>query len=203
MNRIKNARKDVKIIGVGGRGLNTINNLVNMDLEGVTFISINTDSQSLKSSKAHINILIGEKITKGESAKGKPLIGRGAAFESAKAIKKIITNTQCAFIITGLGGGTGTGAAPVISGFCKNSGAKVMAIVSTPFSFEGKERKFNAYQGIYALDSIVDAIIVRPNDRIKEGVSKEETMLNMFKKADEFILHIICQYIQNHREQDR
>nr|NJM04812.1 hypothetical protein [Desulfobacula sp.] len=194
MNTKKNSGKDIKVIGIGGRGLNTINNLIDLNLQGVRFVSINTDFQSLKNSKAYINLLIGEKITKGESAKGNPLIGRGSAFESAKAIKEIVTNSQYAFIITGLGGGTGTGAAPVIAEFCKNSGAKVIAIVSTPFSFEGKKRKTHAYQGIYALDNTVDAILIRANDRIREGIDKNETILNMFKKADEFILQIIYQY---------
>jgi len=181
----------VKIVGVGGGGNNTVNNLIDLNLKGIQFVSVNTDFESLEISKAPIKLLIGEKITKGKGANGDPLIGSRAAFQSAGAIKKTFMDSHMVFIMAGLGGGTGTGAVPVIAKICKDIGAQVIAIVSTPFSFEGEKRNKQAAEGILALNKIVDTIVVKPNDRIRERVGKNETILNMFKKADENIYHLI------------
>ena len=181
----------VKIVGVGGAGTNTVNNLIDLNLKDVEFIAVNTDAKSLATSKAPVKLLIGEKFTKGKGANGNPLIGRGAAFQSAGAIKKALIDSHMVFITAGLGGGTGTGASPVIAKICKDIGAQVIAIVSTPFSFEGEKRNKQAEEGMLALKKVVDTIIVMPNDRIRGMVSKDETILNMFKKSDENICHLI------------
>jgi len=178
-------------VGVGGAGINTVNNLIDLNLKGVQFVSVDTDFEGLEISKAPIKLLIGEKITKGKGANGDPLIGSRAAFQSAGAIKKTFMDSHMVFITVGLGGSTGTGAAPVIAKICKNIGAPVIAIISTPFSFEGEKRNKQADEGILALNKIVDTIVVKPNDRIRERVSKDETILNMLKKADENIYNLI------------
>ena len=181
----------VKIVGIGGGGINTVNNLIDLNLKGVQFVAVNTDFRSLETSKAPTKLFIGEKITKGKSSNGNPLLGRGAAFQSVGVIKKIFIDSHMVFITAGLGGGTGTGVAPVIGKICKDVGAQVIAIVSTPYSFEGEKRNNQAAEGILALNKIVDTIVVQPNDRISERVGKDETIINMFKKADENIYHLI------------
>ena len=188
----KNLKSEkIKIVGVGGAGTNTVNNLIDLNLKDVEFIAINTDAESLETSKAPVKLLIGKKLTKGKSAKGNPLIDRGAAFQSAGAIKKALIDSHMVFITAGLGGGTGTGASPVIAKICKDIGAQVIAIVYTPFSIAGEQRNKQAEEGMLALKKIVDTIVVMPNDRIREMVSKHETLLNMFKKSDENICHLI------------
>ena len=194
--KIKNISKNlksekIKIVGVGGCGNNTVNNLIDFNLKGVQFIAVNTDFKSLETSKAPTKLFIGEKITKGKGTNGNSLIGRGAAFQNAGAIKKTLVDSHMVFITAGLGGGTGTGAISVIAKICKDIGAQVIAIVSTPFSFEGEKRNKQADEGLLALKKIVDTIVVRPNDRIRDGIAKEETICNMFKKADENIYHFI------------
>jgi len=181
----------VRIVGVGGAGRNMLDNLIDLNLKGVEFIAVNTDAESLETSKAPVKLLIGEKLTKGKSSNGNPLIGREAAIESAETLKKNLMDSQIVFIISGLGGGTGTGASPVIAKICKDFGGQVIAIVSTPFSFEGEKRNKQAEEGILALNKVVDTIVVMPNDRIRGMVGEHETMLNWFKKADERIFHLI------------
>ena len=193
----KNLKSEkIKIVGVGGGGNNTVNNLIDFNLKGVQFVAVNTDFKSLETSKAPIKLFIGEKITKGKGTNGNPLIGRGAAFQSAGVIKKSLIDSHMVFITAGLGGGTGTGAVPVIAKICKDIGAQVIAIVFTPFSFEGEKRNKQADEGLLALKKIVDTIVVRPNDRIRDGIAKEETICNMFKKADENIYHFIKNIIE-------
>ena len=189
--KIKNSPKNVKIVGVGGGGINTVNNLIDFKLKDVQFIAANTDFKSLEKSKAPTKLFINDKIIKGKGTKGNPVIGRAAAFQSVGVIKKTFIDSHMVFITAGLGGGTGTGVAPVIAKICKDIGAQVIAIVSTPFSFEGEKRNNQAAEGILALNKIVDTIVVKPNDRIRERVGKDETILNMFKKADENICHLI------------
>ena len=181
----------VKIVGIGGAGTNTVNNLIDLNLKDVEFIAVNTDAESLETSKAPVKLLIGENLTAGKGANGNPLIGRGAAFQSAGAIKKTLIDSQTVFITAGLGGGTGTGASPVVAKICKDIGAQVIAIVYTPFSIAGEQRNKQAEEGMLALKKIVDTIVVMPNDRVMEMVSKDETILNMFKKADERTCHLI------------
>ena len=193
----KNLKSEkIKIVGVGGGGNNTVNNLIDFNLKGVQFVAVNTDFKSLETSKAPIKLFIGEKITKGKGTNGNPLIGRGAAFQSAGVIKKSLIDSHMVFITAGLGGGTGTGAVPVIAKICKDIGAQVIAIVFTPFSFEGEKRNKQADEGLLALKKIVDTIVVRPNDRIRERVVKDDTISYMFKKADEDIYHFIKNIIE-------
>lgn len=188
-NKLKPGK--VKIVGIGGAGTNTVNTLIDLNLKDAEFIAVNTDTESLKKSKAAVKLFIGGNLTKGKGANGNPLIGRGAAFQSAGAIKKTLIDSQMVFITAGLGGGTGTGASPVVAKICKDFGAQVIAIVSTPFSFEGKQRNEQAEEGILALNKIVDTIVVMPRDRLREMVNKHEKLLNMFKKSDENICHLI------------
>ena len=191
-NLEKNLKSEkIKVVGVGGGGNNTVNSLIDFNLKGVQFVAVNTDFKSLETCKAPIKLFIGEKIAKGKGANGNPLIGRGAAFQSAGAIKKTFMDSHMVFITAGLGGGTGTGTAPVIAKICKDIGAQVIAIVSTPFSFEGEKRNKQADEGLLALKKIVDTIVVSPKDRIRERVVKDDTSCNMFKKADENIYHLI------------
>ncbi len=181
----------IKVIGVGGAGGNAINNMIDSMLQGVKFIAVNTDSQALDISKAPIKIQIGEKITEGLGAGANPQLGREAALENADAIRDALEDSHMVFITAGFGGGTGTGAAPVIAEICKDISALTVAVVSKPFSFEGKKRARQAEEGIDALKEVTDTVITIPNDRLRGLASKSATMIEMFKKADEVLLHSV------------
>jgi len=181
----------IKVIGVGGAGGNAINNMIDSGLQGVKFIAVNTDSQALDISKAPIKIQIGEKITEGLGAGANPQLGREAALENADAIRDALKDSHMVFITAGFGGGTGTGAAPVIAEICKDMSALTVAVVSKPFSFEGKKRAMQAEEGIEALKEVADTVITIPNDRLRGLASKSATMVEMFKKADEVLLHSV------------
>ena len=181
----------IKVIGVGGAGGNAINNMIDSRLKGVKFIAVNTDSQALDISKAPIKIQIGEKITDGLGAGANPEVGREAALENADAIREVLEGSHMVFITAGFGGGTGTGAAPVIAEICKDIGALTVAVVSKPFSFEGKKRARQAEEGIDALKEVTDTVITIPNDRLRGLASKNAKMIEMFKKADEVLLHSV------------
>ena len=181
----------IKVIGVGGAGGNAINNMIDSRLQGVKFIAVNTDSQALDMSKAPIKIQIGEKITEGLGAGANPQVGREAALENADAIRDVLADSHMVFITAGFGGGTGTGAAPVIAEICKDISALTVAVVSKPFSFEGKKRSLQAEEGINALKEVADTVITIPNDRLRGLASKSATMIEMFKKADEVLLHSV------------
>ena len=181
----------IKVIGVGGAGGNAINNMIDSRLQGVKFISVNTDSQALDISKAPIKIQIGEKITEGLGAGANPQIGREAALENADAIRDALADSHMVFITAGFGGGTGTGAAPVIAEICKDISALTVAVVSKPFSFEGKKRARQAEEGIDILKEVADTVITIPNDRLRGLASKNAKMIEMFKKADEVLLHSV------------
>ena len=181
----------IKVIGVGGAGGNAINNMIDSRLQGVKFIAVNTDSQALDISKAPIKIQIGEKITEGLGAGANPQLGREAALENADAIRDALEDSHMVFITAGFGGGTGTGAAPVIAEICKDIKALTVAVVSKPFSFEGKKRALQAEEGIDALKEVTDTLITIPNDRLRGLASKSATMIEMFKKADEVLLHSV------------
>jgi cell division protein FtsZ len=181
----------IKVIGVGGAGGNAINNMIDSKLQGVKFIAANTDEQALEISKAPITIQIGERITAGLGAGANPQVGQEAAIESAEAIKNALEDSHMVFITAGLGGGTGTGAAPVIAQICKDIGALTVAVVTKPFSFEGKKRARQAEEGINALKEVADTVITIPNDRLRGLASKNATMIEMFKKADEILLHSV------------
>ena len=181
----------IKVIGVGGAGGNAINNMIDSGLQGVKFIAANTDIQALDISKAEVKIQMGEKITEGLGAGANPEVGRQAALENAEVLKDALGDSHMVFITAGFGGGTGTGAAPVIAELCKEVGALTVAVVTKPFSFEGKKRLRQAEEGIYALREVTDTVITIPNDRLRGLASKNAKMVEMFRKADEILLHSV------------
>ena len=184
---VQNAR--MRVIGVGGAGGNAVNRMVDEDLEGVEFISANTDAQALKSSQAGITIQLGKKLTRGLGAGARPEIGRQAIAESEEEVRKSLDGADLVFITAGMGGGTGTGAAPLIGEIAREMGALTIGIVTRPFSFEGKKRMRQADQGLAELRRAVDTMIVVPNDRILAVVGKGTTFKDALKKADEVLLH--------------
>jgi cell division protein FtsZ len=158
---------------------------------GVNFITANTDSQALDTSKAAVRIQMGEKLTEGLGAGANPEVGREAALESAEVIRNTLKESHMVFITAGFGGGTGTGAAPVIAEICKEIGALTVAVVTKPFSFEGRKRTRQAEEGIDTLKDIADTVITIPNNRLRGLASKNATMIDMFKKCDEVLLHSV------------
>ena len=181
----------IKVIGVGGAGGNAINNMIASNLQGVKFIAANTDAQALEISQAPIRIQLGEGITEGLGAGANPQVGRDAALENEEDIREVLADSHMVFITAGFGGGTGTGAAPVIAEICKDLGALTVAVVTKPFSFEGKKRSLQAERGIEALKQVVDTAITIPNDRLRGLASKKATLMEMFIKADEILLHSV------------
>lgn len=181
----------IKVIGVGGGGGNAINNMIESQLKGVEFIAANTDSQALETSKASIKIQMGLKLTEGLGAGANPQLGCEAARENLDQIRSILDGSHMVFITAGFGGGTGTGAAPVIAEICKEIGALTVAVVTKPFSFEGKKRAKQAEVGIEQLKSVADTVITIPNDRLRGIAPRNATMVDMFKKADEILLHSV------------
>ncbi len=181
----------IMVIGVGGAGGNAINNMIDSKLQGVKFIAANTDSQALEISKTSVRIQIGEKLTQGLGAGANPQVGREAALENYEAIKSTLEGSHMVFITAGFGGGTGTGAAPVIAEICKEIDALTVAVVTKPFSFEGNKRAKQAEEGINALKEVADTVITIPNDRLRGLASKNAKMTDMFKKADEILLHSV------------
>ena len=174
----------IKVIGVGGAGNNAVNRMIESGVKGVEFIVANTDLQVLNSSKAPIKLQIGEKLTDGLGAGAKPEVGREAALESKDAIKDILTGADMVFVTCGMGGGTGTGAAPVIAEIAQDLGALVVGIVTKPFSFEGKKRMEQALAGLQELKNHVDTLIVIPNDRLRDIIDKSTPMLDAFREVD-------------------
>lgn len=174
----------IKVIGVGGAGNNAVNRMIESGVKGVEFIVANTDLQVLNSSKAPIKLQIGEKLTEGLGAGAKPEVGREAALESKDAIKDILSGADMVFVTCGMGGGTGTGAAPVIAEIAQDLGALVVGIVTKPFSFEGKKRMEQALSGLQELKNHVDTLIVIPNDRLRDIIDKSTPMLDAFREVD-------------------
>ncbi len=174
----------IKVIGVGGGGGNAVNRMIDDGLQGVEFIAVNTDAQALNMSRAENRIQIGEKLTKGLGAGANPEIGRKAAEESKELIEEAVQGADMVFVTAGMGGGTGTGAAPIIAKIAKDMGALTVAVVTRPFSFEGRKRANQAANGIAALKEAVDTLIVIPNDRLLEIVDKSTPILEAFKEAD-------------------
>ena len=181
----------IKVIGVGGAGGNAINNMIASNLQGVKFIAANTDAQALEISKASIRIQLGGGITEGLGAGANPQVGRDAALENEEDLREALADSHMVFITAGFGGGTGTGAAPVIAEICKDLGALTVAVVTRPFSFEGKKRSQQAESGIEALKKVVDTAITIPNDRLRGLASKKATLMEMFVRADEILLHSV------------
>ena len=174
----------IKVIGLGGGGGNAINRMVESGVKGVEFIAANTDLQVLNSSKADVKIQIGKELTDGLGAGGKPEVGKESAVESKKEIEDALSGADMVFITAGMGGGTGTGAAAIVAEIAQGLGALTVAIVTKPFSFEGKRRMENALQGIEELKKHVDTLIVIPNDRLREIIDKSTPMLEAFKEVD-------------------
>ena len=183
------AGKDAKIIviGIGGGGNNAVNRMIEEGIGGVEFVCVNTDKQHLKNCKAPQCIQIGEKLTKGLGAGAKPEIGRQAAEETKDEIKNLVKGADMVFVTCGLGGGTGTGAAGIVAEIAQGLGALTVAIVTKPFSFEGKRRMDNALAGIEELRKHVDTLIVIPNDRLREIIDKSTPMLEAFKEVDKIV----------------
>jgi cell division protein FtsZ len=181
----------IKVVGVGGAGGNAINNMINARLQGAKFIAVNTDAQDLEASKAPVKIQIGERLTEGLGAGANPEIGRQAALESVDPVRSSLDDSHMVFITAGLGGGTGTGAAPVVAEACKDAGALTVAVVTKPFGFEGKKRARQADAGLENLKDVADTVIVIPNDRLRGLASRNATALEMFKRADEVLLHAV------------
>ncbi len=174
----------IKVIGLGGGGGNAINRMVESGVKGVEFIVANTDLQVLNNSKADVKIQIGASLTDGLGAGASPDIGREAAVESKKEIEDALSGADMVFITCGMGGGTGTGAAPVVAEIAQALGALTVAIVTKPFTFEGKRRMQNALEGLEELKKHVDTLIVIPNDRLREIIDKTTPMLEAFKEVD-------------------
>ena len=183
----QNAR--MKVVGVGGGGGNAVNRMIEEDLEGVDFISVNTDAQVLKLSKADVRIQIGNKLTRGLGAGARPEIGAQALEENRDEMRKALEGADLVFITAGMGGGTGTGAAPLIAEMAREMGALTIAIVTKPFLFEGKKRMKQAEQGLAELKRAADTMIVVPNERLLAVVGKGTSFKDALKKADEVLLH--------------
>ena len=186
-NGPQNAR--MKVIGVGGGGGNAVNRMIDEQLEGVEFISVNTDAQALIHSKADVKIQIGKKLTRGLGAGARPEVGRQAIEENREDAKRAIGKADLVFVTCGMGGGTGTGAAPVICQLARESGALTVGIVTRPFLFEGRKRMRQAEEGIAEMRKHVDTIIVVPNERLIAVVGKGVPFHEALKKADEVLLH--------------
>lgn len=182
------SKVNIKVVGVGGGGNNAINRMIVTNVRGVDFISVNTDNQSLLHSSATIKVPIGEKITKGHGAGANPEIGEHAAEENIEEIKSALTGAEMVFVTAGMGGGTGTGAAPVVAKIAQEMGILTVAIVTKPFAFEGKKRMEQAELGIAKLSKYVDSLIIIPNEKLKE-IGEKITLMNAFAVADDVLSH--------------
>jgi cell division protein FtsZ len=185
----KNLAAKVKIIGIGGGGNNALNTMIAYKLSGVDFIAANTDAQALAANLAPIKLQLGASLTKGLGAGANPEIGRKAALEDVEKIREVIVGADMIFLTAGLGGGTGTGGAPVIAEAAREVGALTVAIVTKPFHFEGKKRMKQAEEGLANLRMTADAMITIPNQRLLSISGKSMTLLEAFKKADEILYH--------------
>jgi cell division protein FtsZ len=178
----------IKVIGVGGGGVNAVNRMIDAGLKGVEFVAVNTDAQALLMSDADMKLDIGRETTRGLGAGSDPEVGRTAAEAHREEIEEIVKGTDMVFITAGKGGGTGTGAAPVIAEIAKGMGALTIGVVTRPFSFEGRRRSVQAEQGIQKLKDKVDTLIVIPNDRLLTVSNEKTSVLGAFKMADEVLL---------------
>jgi cell division protein FtsZ len=174
----------IKVIGVGGGGNNAVNRMIEHGVQGVEFIAVNTDAQALNLSKAEVKMQIGAKLTRGLGAGANPEVGKKAAEESKEQLESALSGADMVFVTAGMGGGTGTGAAPVIAQIARDLGALTVGVVTRPFTFEGKKRSGQASGGIGAMKEAVDTLIVIPNDRLLEIVDKSTPMLEAFREAD-------------------
>jgi cell division protein FtsZ len=188
-SRTYNAR--IKVIGVGGSGGNAINTMIHFGLEGVEFVSINTDAQALSSNAAVEKIPIGQNVTRGLGAGADPERGRKAALEDVNRLKEIVVGADMVFVTAGMGGGTGTGAAPIVAQLAREAGALTVGVVTKPFAFEGKQRARRAEHGIQALSEHVDTLITIPNEKLMALADDELTFVDAFRKADEVLFQAV------------
>ena len=177
----------IKVIGVGGAGNNAVNRMIEAEIKGVDFISVNTDRQALQISKAKTKIQIGEKITRGLGAGANPDIGAQAAEESKSEIAEVLRGADMVFVTAGMGGGTGTGAAPIVAQAAKEMGILTIGVVTKPFTFEGKKRLSQAERGIESLKGKVDTLVVIPNDKLLQIVDRKTSIIEAFKMADDVL----------------
>ncbi len=177
----------IKVVGVGGGGTNAVNRMIDAGLQGVEFVAVNTDAQALLSSNAEVLLQIGEKLTKGLGAGSDPEIGAQAAEESRELIAEALQGADMVFITAGMGGGTGTGAAPIIAHIAQEQGALTVGVVTKPFSVEGRKRMIKAEQGVEMLRENVDTLISIPNDKLLALAEKQTTLLEAFKVADDIL----------------
>ncbi len=177
----------IKVIGVGGAGNNAVNRMIESGIRGVEFISVNTDRQALQQSKAGTKIQIGEKITRGLGAGANPDIGAQSAEENKSEITEILRGADMVFVTAGMGGGTGTGAAPVVASVAKEMGILTIGVVTKPFTFEGKKRLSQAERGIESLKSKVDTLVVIPNDKLLQIIDRKTSMIEAFRMADDVL----------------
>lgn len=181
----------IKVIGVGGGGGNALNTMIESGLSGVEFIAANTDVQALQSNLAPIKIQLGRELTKGLGAGANPEMGRNAALEDKAILQEVLSGSDMVFVTGGMGGGTGTGAAPIIAQVARELGALTVGVVTKPFTFEGKRRKQQSEHGIQALRQSVDTLITIPNQRLLSIAPPEMSMLEGFKLADEVLLNAV------------
>ncbi len=181
----------IKVVGVGGGGGNAVSRMVQAGLSGVEFMVANTDAQALRSNPAPVKIQIGSKLTKGLGAGADPNVGRQAALEDTDSLISALSGADMVFVTTGLGGGTGTGAAPVIASLATELGALTIAVVTKPFKFEGKKRQTQAAQGLDALRDSVDTVITIPNERLLSVIDRQTSMLDAFVTADDVLRQAI------------
>ena len=177
----------IKVIGVGGGGCNAVNRMMEADLKGVQFIAVNTDKQALNRCKAETKVQIGEKLTRGLGAGGNPEVGQRSAEETLEEITDLLEGSDMVFITAGMGGGTGTGAAPIIAKASKDLGILTVGVVTKPFSFEGKKRKDQAELGLSLVKKYVDSLVVVPNDKLLQNCEKNTSMLDAFTMADDVL----------------
>ena len=177
----------IKVVGVGGGGCNAVNRMINEGLQGIEFITINTDAQALLLSKSPTRVRIGEKSTRGLGAGGNPEVGQKAAEESSEELYEVLKGSDMVFVTAGLGGGTGTGAAPIVAQIAKESGALTIGVVTRPFTFEGSRRMMSAENGIAKLKEQADTLIVIPNDRLLQIVDKRSSLQEAFHVADDVL----------------
>jgi cell division protein FtsZ len=177
----------IKVVGVGGAGGNAINRMIDAGVQGIEFVSVNTDAQALTTCEAPIYVRIGDKLTRGLGAGGRPEIGERAAEESADTLAELVRNTDMVFITAGMGGGTGTGASPIIARLAKSAGALTVGVVTKPFDFEGTRRRRAAEEGISRLRETVDALITIPNERLLQMVDPKTPITEAFRLADDVL----------------
>ena len=177
----------IKVIGVGGAGNNAVNRMIEAEIKGVDFIAVNTDKQALQISKAKTKIQIGEKITRGLGAGANPDIGAQAAEETKSEVAEALRGADMVFVTAGMGGGTGTGAAPVVAAAAKEMGILTIGVVTKPFTFEGKKRLSQAERGIESLKGKVDTLVVIPNDKLLQIVDRKTSIIDAFKMADDVL----------------